>query len=31
MAGWTFRTRALKSWVECGDIDEFHHPARDRR
>jgi hypothetical protein len=31
MAGWTFGARALNSWVECGEIDELHYPARDRR
>src|ERR1700679_2159481 len=31
MAGWTFAACALKSRVECGEIDELHHPARDRR
>ena len=31
IAGWTFGARALKSRVECGEIDELHHPARDRR
>jgi hypothetical protein len=31
MAGWTFGACAIKVCVECGEIDEFNHPARDRR